>query len=124
MVLAFSGPRETKAMRTLLANSTLMLSSISFLKAHFQISKKMYVNVDRLLWNGLKRRKGHHKLIIHTNVYSAFQDRASDRSSGKPMLKEQVRIMILRDFARWHVLVRSFPFNTANWYTRRMFYPN
>lgn len=50
----------------------------------------------------------------YMNVYSAFQDRASDRSSGKQMLRGQARITLLRDSPNWHVIVRSFPSNMAN----------
>ena len=50
----------------------------------------------------------------YMNVYSAFQDRTSDRSSGKQMLRGQARIRFLRDSPNWHVIVKSFPSNMAN----------
>lgn len=70
------------------------------------------------------KENGRTSQMNYMNVYSAFQDRASDRSSGKQMLRGQARIMLLRDSTNWHVIVRSFPPNMANaCYTWRMLNP-
>lgn len=120
-------------MWTALANSSLMLSSVSFLKAHFQISQRMDVNDDRLLCRDDDfffclmewfKENGRTSQMNYMNVYSTFQDRTSDRSTGKQMLRGQTRIRFLRDSPSWHVIVKSFPSNMANsCYTWRMLYP-
>lgn len=62
------------------------------------------------LWNDVKRMKGHRKLIIHRNVYAAFWDKASNRSSGKQTLKEQARTdCYLSDSSSCHTTARLFP---------------
>lgn len=60
------------------------------------------------------KENGRTSQMNYMNVYSAFQDRVSDRSSGKQMLRGQARITLLRDSTNWHVIVRSFPPNMAN----------